>query len=217
MQLKTKKRIAKEVLLFLGSGLLALIIYLLVYPYNWYCSSKSDGVQTLISSKIIQSDSLSSQYNSKIKQQQWFYDENLKEYDVAAMGYNSYSDLWKRLEVIYNADSIEYKYSKIWDKALIELLNKIGFQNAQMFKEFVAKNIPTQTDKINKSKSDELKREITKLNSEKRIWELKTMTTDEQMQFAFKAFIFTLIILYPFRFLFWLIIWSLKTLKQKGE
>lgn len=217
MQLKTKKKIAKEVLLLLSSGVIALIIFLLVYLYNWYCNSKSEGLQTLITSKTIQSDSLIKHYNSKLKQQQWFYEGNLKEYDVISLGYNSYADLWIRLEVIYNADSIEYKYSKIWDKDLIVVLDKLGFHNAKEFKEFIAKNRLTQADKANKSKSDDIKNEISKLNSEKRIWELKAMTTDEQMGFALKALIIALIFLYPIRFLYWLIVWSFKTLKQKGE
>lgn len=217
MQLKTKKRIAKEVLLLLSSGVLALIIFLLVYPYNWYCSSKSDGVQTLITTKTIQTDSLISQYNSKLKQQQWFYDGNLKEYDVTALGYNSYSDLWSRLEAVYSADSIEYKYTKTWDKDLIVVLDKLGFHNAQEFKQFIATNILTQADKDNKSKSDDIKSEISKLNSDKHIWDLKTLTTDEQMWLALKAFIVALVFLYPIRLLFWLIVWSFKTLKQKGE
>lgn len=217
MQLKTKKRIAKEVLLLLSSGVLTLIIFLLVYPYNWYYSSKSDQVQTLITTKTIQSDSLISQYNSKLKQQQWFYEENLKEYDAPSLGYISYSDLWNRLEVICNADSIEYKYNNTWDKDLIAVLNKLGFHNAKEFKEFIAKNRLTQTDKANKSKSDDITNEISKLNSEKRIWELKALTIDEQIRFALKALIIALIFLYPVRFLYWLIVWSFKTIKQNGE
>jgi hypothetical protein len=216
MQLKTKKRIAKEVLLLLSSGFLALVIFLLVYPYNWYCSSKSDGVQTLITSKTIQSDSLISQYNSKLKQQQWFYNGNLREYDVTALGYNSYADLWNRIEVIYNADSIEYKYSKTWSKDLKAVIDKLGFHNSQEFKDFIAKNILSQADRDNKSKSEDIKSEISKLNSEKRIWELKTLTIDEQMRLAIKTFIITFIFLYPIRLLYWLIVWSFKTLKQKS-
>ncbi len=201
----------------MSGGIIALIIFLLVYPFNWYCNFKSEGVQALIKSKTIQSDSLINHYNSKLKQQQWFYEGNLKEYDVTSLGHNSYADLWTRLEVIYNADSIEYKYSKTWDKDLIAVLDKLGFHNAIEFKDFIAKNRITQTDKANKSKSDDIKNEISKLNFEKRIWELKALTTGEQMGFAIKALIIALIFLYPIRFLYWLIAWSFKTLKQKGE
>jgi|JI10StandDraft_1071094.scaffolds.fasta_scaffold740591_1 hypothetical protein len=214
MQLKTKKKIAKEVLLLLSSGIITLIIFLLVYPFNWYCNYKSEGIQTLIMSKTIQSDSLIKHYNSKLKQQQWFYEGNIKDFDLE---YNSYSELWHRLEVIYNADSIEYKYINTWDKSQIALLNKLGFRNANDFKEFIAKNRITEADKANRSKSDEIKKEISKLNSEKRFWELKAMTKDEQMGFAIKALIIVLIFLYPIRFLYWLIVWSFNTLKQKGE
>ena len=214
MQLKTKKKIAKEVLLLLSSGIITLIIFLLVYPFNWYCNSKSEGIQTLIISKTIQSDSLVKNYNSKLKQQQWFYEGNIKDFDLE---YNSYSELWLRLEVIYNADSIEYKYNNTWDKNQIALLNKLGFRNGKDFKEFIAKNIITQADKANKSKSAEINKEIPKLKSEKRIWELKAMSTDEQMGFAIKGLIIVLIFFYPIRFLYWLIIWSFNTLKQKGE
>ncbi len=217
MQLKTKKKIAKEVLLFFSGGLLALIIYLLIYPYNWYCSSKYDSIQKVIASKTIQADSLANEYNLKSKQQQWFYDVNSKEYDVAALGYKSYADLWNRIEAIYKSDSIEYKYSKTWSKELIEVLDKIGFHNVQMFKQFIEKNILTQIDKANKSKSDDIKSEILKLDSEKYRWELKAFTSNEQMKFAIKALIIILIIFYPVRLLFWLIVWSLKTLKERGE
>lgn len=217
MQLQTKKRIAKEVLLLLSSGVLALVVFLLVYPYNWYYSSKSKGVQTLISFKTIQSDSLTSKLNSKLKQQQWFYNGNHKEYDVTANGYYTYVDLWSRLEELYKADSIDYKYAKTWGKDLKAVLDKLGFHNAQEFKEFIAKNTLSQSEKNNKSKSEDIIREISKLNSEKRILELKTLTTNEQLWFAIKAFIVALIFLYPTRILYWLIVWSFNTLKEKGE
>jgi hypothetical protein len=217
MELKTKKRIAKEILLFLSSVLFSLIIYLLVYPFNWYCSSKSEGIQNLVNSKTLQADSLAFRYNWKLGQQRWFYDVNLKEYDVTALGYNSYVDLWNRLEVVYSVDSIDYKYSNVWDRTVIEMLHKNGFHNAQAFKEFIAKNLLTESDKQDKLKSDDVKSEIAKLNSDKRTWELKALTCDEQMWFSLKAFVVVLIFVYPFRFLLWLTVWSFRTLNQKSD
>ena len=214
MQLKTKKKIAREVLLLLSSGIITLIIFLLVYPFNWYCNYKSESIQTLISFKTVESDSLVKNYNSKLKQQQWFYEESIKD---LKMEYNSSSELWQRLEEIYNVDSIVYKYNNTWGKNQITLLNKLGFGNGKDFKEFIAKNSLTETDKANKLKSTEIKNEILKLKFEKRSWEFKVKSTDEQMEVAIKGLLIVLFFLYPIRLLYWLIVWSFNTLKQKGE
>jgi hypothetical protein len=186
MELTTKKRIAKEVLLLLSSVVLALFTFMMVYPYNWYCSSKSDEVQKHISALTIQSDSLISQYNSKLKQQQWFYDANLKE-SGKVVEFN-YLELWNRLETLYNSDSIEYKYNNVWNKGLIEIFEKIGFQNSQEFNHFIKTNIFTQDDIDNKLKSDEINSEVSKLKYNKQKWLNKKLSFDKQMWFTLYAF-----------------------------
>ena len=217
MQLKIKKLIAKEVILILGSMFLTLIIFLLVYPYNLYCKSKLDDISKTITYNKVKSKSLSSQYDIKLKQHHWFFNENAKEYDMQAASYNDAEKLWEQLENIYNKDSIEYKYNKVWGKDLIAVLDKIGFHNAQMFKEFISKNILSQSDKKNKDISNKLKSEISTLKSTKRMLIRKIFTMEEQIWFSIKAFIIILIFLYPIRILYWSFVWSTKTLKQKEE
>jgi hypothetical protein len=217
MQLKIKKLIAKEVILILGSMFLTLIIFLLVYPYNLYCKSKLDDISKTITYNIVKSKSLSSQYDIKLKQHDWFFNENAKEYDMQAASYNDAEKLWEQLENIYNKDSIEYKYNKVWGKDLIAVIDKIGFHNAQMFKEFISKNILSQSDKKNKDISNKLKSEISTLKSTKRMLIRKIFTMEEQIWFSIKAFIIILIFLYPIRILYWSFVWSTKTLKQKEE
>lgn len=194
MHLKTKKKIAKEVLLLLSCAVIALIIFIMVYPYNWYCDYKSESIQTLITSKTIQSDSLNNNFNTKLKQA-------LRDF-------------------VATSNSLKYKT----EEELMSKFPEFKGYDIQSLRDFVA------TANSNKYSEEELfskfpefgfgnvkKNEILKLTSEKQMWEKKAMTTTEQMEFAIKTLIIALIFLYPIRFLYWLIVWSFKTLKQKGE
>ncbi|MCA0428053.1 MAG: hypothetical protein LCH37_11510 [Bacteroidetes bacterium] len=211
MRLATKKRIAKETLMLLSSGVITLLLFLFTYLFNWYFSNKCEGIKALINSKTILADSLSKSINSKLNQQKWFYEENTKYFDL---GYNSHSDFWLRLEVINSSDSIEYKYNNIWGRNQIELLKKLGFESGKDFKDFISKNRITDFDN---TKTKELKSEILALESEKRRWESKLITPDEQMKFAIGGLVIILIFLYPVRILYWITRWSIKTLKQKNQ
>lgn len=214
MRLATKKKIAKETLMLLSSGVITFILLLFTYLFNRYSSNKCEDIRALINSKTILADSLSKSINSKLNQQKWFYDENTKYFDL---GYNSYSDFWLRLEEINSSDSIEYKYNNIWGKNQIELLKKLGFTSGKDFKDFISKNRITDTDNSNNTKTKELKSEILALESEKRHWESKSFTSDEQMKFAIGGLVIILIFLYPVRILYWITRWSIKTLKQRNE
>ena len=76
IELKTKKNIAKEILLFLGSVIFALLIYLLVFPYNNYCISKVKEIDNLVILKTKEFDSLE---NNSYKELRKEYEEMLKD------------------------------------------------------------------------------------------------------------------------------------------
>jgi hypothetical protein len=168
-----------------------------------------------IDQKKRQANSLSENYENKIKQHQWFYDEQAKAYDVSF--YENAEFLWHELEEIHHSDSIEYKFNKVWDKVIIEVLNKLGFTNSAEFNEFVSANIITQTDMRNFREAKAVREEISNLYKDKRNLRSEILSLDEQINFGYKTLFVILILLYPVRYLFLLVRWSFQTIKQKDE
>lgn len=216
MKLKTKKLIAREVLLLSGSAILASFIFLSTYPYNWYYQSNSEHIYLSIKAKEKEADSLCRSYDDKKKHQDWFYDENKKRYDVT-VNFSSPRAMWERIAEIYRTDSIEYKYRHVWQKELIDVLNEIGFHNVTDFKKFVSQNLITAEDDSNKVKSNQIKEELSSLRRIRAANDQKIIDLPGQVRFGFRVFIILLFILYPLRFLFILLRWSLLTLRQTTE
>lgn len=211
MKLKTKKRIAKEIIILLSGFLLSLIIFLLVYPYNWIYESKAKKIQVSIISKKSQADSLDFAYISKLKERNWFFTEESKIFDSDS----TVDILWAGLEKIIDNDSLEYKYKNTWNEDQLIFLNKLGFTNATNFKNFISNNRLTETEKVNYKKANIIRKEMVKLIDNKENFEQKLLTFEEQTNIGLKAFILIIIISYPLRFLYLLVIWSFKILRQK--
>jgi|GEM_PF-1943578 len=215
MTYQTKRIIAREILLLACSGLLAVIIFLLVYPYNWFYQSKISSVEKNIQNESKIADSLGYSYLSKQKKQNWFFDENAKEGDVSKE-LNTSNKLWILMEDLLKSDSIEYRYSNVWNKTILIFLNRIGFNSGKMFKDFIQQNSITEKDIENKKKAVIIENEIAVLDSKKNNYENKILSFDEQRVFSLKVFILILIILYPIRLFYLVVLWAIKILKQRN-
>jgi len=213
MKLNRKKIIAREFLLLLSCFLISGIAYIGVYPYNYVIRLKVDKLEISINPLTDEIQSLEKPVNAKLSKQKWFYDENLKR--DATSGYNSYSELWKRLEYLQKSDSIIFKWNNIWDTDLKNLIKEIGFNNVKDFDKFISDN-SLKTDELKTiEKVDSIKTEIANIKSQIRIIENKGLDIKDQLNFALLFLLITGIIAFPIRYLIYSIKWSIRTLNQK--
>lgn len=200
MKLKAKKRIAKEIIILLCGFVLALIIFLFIYPYNWFYESKTKNIEKLIVLKQKQEDSLHSMDSLTILLQEYVATANNIAYkgdwSIINSKFPELKDYDKQVLKDYVATANNTKYGGDWN-----VINS-------KFPEFFAKN-------INYNKAIILQNEISKLQDAKIDVKWNILSSKEQKDFGLKVFFIILLILYPIRFLYILIIWSFKILKQK--
>ncbi len=113
MNIKTKKIIAREFLVFLICIGISIVTFLAIYPYNYFMRNKIDSFKKDISEKKILSDSLSKSYMLKYDTQFWFTGEFNKKFNM------SNTKLWESLYEIAKGDSVKYKWENTWDNELI--------------------------------------------------------------------------------------------------
>ena len=217
MKLTTKKIIAREFLIMILVLTIGLILFLCTYPYNAYKRNQVENKSIEISEKSKKVDTLSLSFKNKIDQQNWFFEKYSNHWDISGDKINTSEKLWKRLDFLALNDSIKYKWQNVWDKELLAFNKEIGFTNPDEFKSFIDKNRITKIDSSNYDSSLAINSEIALLTKNKKDYESEILSYNEQTEFGLKALIICFIILFGFRYLFYSLKWSLKTLKQKSE
>lgn len=217
MKLTTKKIIAREFLIIILVLTIGLISFLCTYPYNAYKRNQVEKKSIEISEKSKKVDTLSLSFKNKIDQQNWFFDKYSNHWDISGDKINTSDKLWKRLDFLALNDSIKYKWQNVWDKELLAFNKEIGFTNPDEFKSFIDKNRITKIDSLNFDSSLAINSEIALLTKNKKDYESEILSYNEQIKFGLKVLIICFIILFGFRYLFYSLKWSLKTLKQKSE
>lgn len=212
MNIKTKKIVAREFLVFLACLAIAIVTFLIIYPYNNFKQKQIDNLTKDISSKIIISDSLSKAYRLKYEKQLWFTDRYMSKLGFPK-GYSN-EKIWNGLYRIAKTDSVKYKWENKWDKDLIAFNKELGFETPQSFQDFILTNIVYKNE-IEKNQ------EAIKINAEadvirNKIIEIRKKIVPIQNQFktACIAFIIAVIILFVFRYMFYGTKWSIKTLRS---
>lgn len=213
MKLNKKKIIAKEFLILMVCALVFVLAYIGTLPYNYFINSKIDNLQNETQPIKDSIETLTKSFSDKIDKQKWFFDESEK---LNATGsYNTYTELWDRLEYLEKADSIQYKWENVWTSDLKEIIQNIGFSNGNQFEQFIESN-SLSTDEINQNNSAiSLNNELDKIKSRIRTEKYKVLDAEEKTEFALACLIIFGILSYPLRYLFYAIRWSIKTLKQK--
>jgi hypothetical protein len=218
MKLTTKKIIAREFLTLTLVLTLGLISFLCTYPYNAFKRNQVENKSTEISERTKLTDSLSISYKSKLDKQNWFFEKFSNHYDLTGdTTFNTRAKVWKMLDYLAIKDSIKYKWEKVWDKDIVEFNKEIGFSNPEVFHSFIDKNRLTKIDSLNYDSSLAINSEVALLSKFIKENESKILSYNEQTEFGIKALIICFIILFGFRYLFYSLKWSLKTLKQKSE
>jgi hypothetical protein len=213
MKLNKKKIIAKEFLILMVCALVFVLAYIGTLPYNYFVNSKIDNLQNETQPIKDSIETLTKSFSDKIDKQKWFFDESEK-LNVTG-SYNTYTELWDRLEYLEKADSIQYKWENVWTSDLKEIIQNIGFSNGNQFEQFIESN-SLSTDEINQNNSAiSLNNELDKIKSRIRTEKYKVLDAEEKTEFALACLIIFGILSYPLRYLFYAIRWSIKTLKQK--
>lgn len=216
MKLTNKKIIAREFLTLTIILALGLISFLSTYPYNAYKRNQVENKNTEISEKRNKVDTLSLSFKNKIDQRKWFFDKYSNHWDISRVE-NTPDKLWKRLDYLALNDSIKYYWQNVWDKDLLAFNKEIGFLNPNEFQSFIDKNRITKKDSSNYDTFLAINSEIALLIKNIKNYESDILSSNEQTEFGQKALIICFIILFGFRYLFYSIKWSIKTLKQKTE
>jgi hypothetical protein len=218
MKLTIKKIIAREFLTLTLVLSLGLVSFLCTYPYNAFKRNQAENKSTDISEKTKLADSLSIPYKSKLDKQNWFFEKFSNHYDLSGdTTFDSSNEIWKGFDKNAINDSIKYKWEKKWDKDDITYFKEIGFSNPVALHSFIDKNRITKLDSTNYDSSVTINSEIASLSKSKNDNDSEILSYNEQTEFGLKALIICFIILFGFRYLFYSLKWSLKTLKQKSE
>lgn len=121
------------------------------------------------------------------------------------------TDFWNNLYTIHRNDSISTYWDKIWPKQLVTFFITFGFKNSNELNRFIKTNTiyTTETelkDSIQKQKDVAVQKKGNINNS--------ILSSDEQKQFALNGLLFFFIFLFPLRYLYYGVKWSLSTLKN---
>jgi hypothetical protein len=215
MKLNKKKLIAREFLILMLCGLVFGSAYLGTLPYNYFINSKIDNLEN--ESQLLEDsvETLTKFFSDKIDKQKWFFNESEK-LNITGI-YNTYTELWERLEYLEKADSIQYKWDNVWNSAIIEIIQKIGFSKGHQFEQFIESN-SLSTDEINQNNSVILlNNELDKNNSRIRTEKYKVLNSGRKMETALTCLMFFGVLSFPVRYLLYALGWSIKTLKQKDN
>lgn len=214
MKLSIKKIIAREFLILTTLILFSVLFGLCIYPYNAFRKLQIDSLESEISAKKKEMDSLTFMYNKKLTKQKEFFNESFEalssEYQL-----DSSEATWKGLAKSYHSDSIIYFYEKKWDAKVVNFLNSKGFNDGRAFEKFVGENLLNKNDSINYLKSKKVDQNITELKNQSNQLYKKILSSREQIDFSLLIFKILFLIAFPLRFLILGIKWSINTIKQK--
>ena len=145
-------------------------------------------------------------YSKKINAQNIFFDGFAKEFDLKYNGeYNRFRDaLWRSLATDVENDSINYKWMSNKKPKFITFVKNTGIANAEGFKKFLLDNTISKTE-IKKQEA-----QVDKLHYEK----AQILSPEEINELLLKIFVISIIVLFLLRYIFYGIVWSVKTLKS---
>jgi hypothetical protein len=231
MQLQLKKTIAKEILILFSCPLISLLIFFLVIPYNRYYTSKLESTQTSLILKTKELDSLILDNKKPLSFVTKPYLERTQlDSNLILMIKDGAS---KEDAISYTTDYIK-KYGRIpeYDEYGIpkvisndnnqndplNILNKRSRSESEVTKEinttciFIDSLIQSNTN-LNK-RIVEIKNDIQHLKLSLSKYNQSIITASDKKYLVFNSLLAILIIVYPMRLIYYLIKWSINTLKH---
>jgi hypothetical protein len=215
LSLKTRKIVAREFIIFIITLVITLLGFLYTVFYNISIDNKIKALNVDFANNVRMGDSLSKIYKAKTNNQQWLYFQLLKEVDLGSASYNNYESLWRRFEEISKHDSLIYKYDYVWSNSVTEPFKHIGFNTAEKLNDFIERNAISSKDSIDYKHSNNIFDKNKLISTQIHHQGTLKFTSRKQLTFSSYCFLAAFTILFIFRWIFYGIKWSIKTLKEK--
>lgn len=213
MRLKTKKIIARELLIIISSLVLVFVFNIGIFLYNRIIESDLKTISQEIVTKENQIKTLILPIKEKTDKQNELYQE-IKKKGLQGK-HNSSIQFWDRLSQLYKVDSIIYRWNNRWSPELKTTLKEIGFKDGIEFNDFVSHHYFTDKDENIKNQALEIQGNIDLLTIDLLNSSEKIIKPYRQSELSNGILLMLSILLFPFRFLIYTIIWSVRTLKEK--
>jgi hypothetical protein len=222
LKLKERKKIiAREILILLSAIGFSILCLGGTFIYNIYIDYRIGNLKDKASVMQKVSDSTNSNFDYKQRNHQWFFERmsnvfnnvgELKKYDTE-------QKLWvniRSIRTFNNIDSLILKWNRVYLKHDIaaRLINN-GFDSPQKLYNFLIDKSMTAEDSLNHKKATAIQANIE--NADSKIAEIHNSKLDfsDEVRFAFLSFVLLLIILFGLRYVYYLVIWCMSTLKSK--
>ena len=243
MKLRTKKIIAREFLILLLSFVISGIVFVSIYTYNYYQTKQIEKLGEDIQKNQSKSHDLNLQYKLKNEKQLSFHNE-LNEFiytlnhpkKIKARNSNSFYDALDEYEELSKTKSnpIYYKNGNLSEfdtsvkymiksssvqfdliKNFASFGKQFGFATPENFTDFINHYSITVDDVAKNNEATKINDATYLLINKKSTHEAKIFSTKRQLDIVFISFLIIAFILFPFRYIFYSLKWSISTLRQK--
>ncbi len=214
MNIYTKKILAREFLVLILCFIIGVLYFLSIYPYNYLKNNKINILTKEVSEKKKISYSLSKSFRQKTAKQYWYSTQFKSKFYIDGYSKKLNDDLWTFFEKLIKSDSLIIKGENTLDERIVSFNIELGFETPEKFQSFIITNIISQEDIEKNQKSLKIDSEIDVLNNKIKGTSKKVFTVAEQIKASYWAFSITMIIFFLFRYIYYGINWSIKTLKQ---
>ncbi len=217
LNLKKKKIIAREFVFFVIILFITLLGFLYTVYYNSHLNKKIAHTKAQIESNTNRAHPLAKVYSDKLQKQKWFYSRVNEKFDIDPIHILNYEMLWSNFQRIVEHDSMAIRFNQTWSPDIRQGYIDIGFKSAEQLQSFIQRNIITENDIKNNNEASHLY-----ASNQGFVWDADNMSglfynSPKQLLFSLYTFLWAMAILFGLRYLFYGIVWSAKTLKQKNE
>jgi hypothetical protein len=215
MKLVVKKVIAREILIIFIVLSLGIITYLVTCAINTYKWNKIEIQSSKIIKNMKLNDSLSVTYRAKIDKRTWFFNQFNNHYELSLdTAFDERDEIWKKFDKWSLNDSIHYKWEHDFVNENRNFFKSIGFPNSKILQSFFDKYRLNKIESSNYDSSLVIKSEIDILFKKNNEYESGIFSKNEQIDLTLNVLYVLFVLMFLIRYLFCLIKWSLKTLKQ---
>lgn len=190
-----------------------LMFYIGTMLYNQTIESDLETISQEIITKKKQIEKLILPIKKKTDKQDGLYQE-IKKKGLQGK-YNSSIQFWTRLSQLYQDDSITYRWNNDWSPDLIATLKELGFKDGKEFNNFVSQYHFNDNDENIKNQALEIQGKIDLLAIELLNSSEKLIKPYRQSELSYGVLLMLSLLLFPFRYLIYIIVWSVRTLKEK--
>lgn len=204
MNIETKKTIAKEIIYFFSVIAMLLIIFLGIEIRNTFLNNKKNNFSKEISILKVKIDSIEKKLPKEVNKKPKF-----DEYGILIKNVDYFN-------ILGNTMHLKKTDREKLDNIMLKMINNNeSDENKKLVvNDFIQKYGIKKTLKLNKA-LEKLEKTKTETSQKLQITENKIVNINETKNIVFWCTIVFFVLLYPFRFIFNLLKWSFKIIKNK--